>query len=158
MSKKLTLKVTKTAFYKGALVNPGEIIKNYSGDIPTWATLANGDEMPKEDNKNVPPVDDSKVKKDGEGELVTVDETNNESAVQDEKEIVVAGDGGVHEISADDAAKEGETPVEQTEAELMEEYNKLLDEAVDKNIPLEDVDKKTVKEQIAELKVLLGKE
>ena len=108
MSKKLTLKVTKTAFYKGALVNPGEIIKNYSGNIPTWATLANGDEMPKEDNKNVPPVDDSKVKKDGEGELVTVDETNNKSAVQDEKEIVVAGDGGVHEISADDAAKEGE--------------------------------------------------
>ena len=88
MSKKLTLKVTKTAFYKGALVNPGEIIKNYSGDIPTWATLANGDEMPKEDNKNVPPVDDSKVKKDGEGELVTVDETNNESAVQDEKKLL----------------------------------------------------------------------
>ena len=40
----------------------------------------------------------------------------------------------------------------------MEEYNKLLDEAVEKNILLEDADKKTLKEQIAELKVLLGKE
>ena len=153
MSKKLTLKVTKLAFYGGSLVYPGEIIKNYSGDIPTWATLANGEETPKEDNKDVPPVDNTKEEK-GEDEAGKAKET----AVQGEKEIVVAGDGGVHEIPADDTAKEDETSVEQTEADLMEEYNKLLDEAVEKNILLEDADKKTVKEQIAELKVLLGKE
>ena len=61
------------------------------------------------------------------------------------------------------AAKEGEaakdkTLVEKTEEALMEEYNALLDEAVEKNILLEDADKKTIVEQIAELKKLLGKE
>lgn len=153
MSKKLTLKVTRLAFYNGALVYPDEIIKNYTGDIPLWATLANGEETPKEDNKDVPPVDNTKEEKGGDEA-----DKEKETTVQDEKEIVVAGDGGVHEIPADDTAKEDETSVERTEAELMEEYNKLLDEAVDKGISLDDVDKKTVAEQVAELKVLLGKE
>lgn len=152
MSEKFTLKVTKLAFYGGALVYPGEIVKNYTGDIPTWATLANGEETPKEDNKNVPPVENTKDEKDGK------EAGKEETVVQGEKEIVVAGDGGVHETPADDTAKKDETFVEQTEAELMEEYNKLLDEAVEKNIPLDDAEKKTIKEQIAELKVLLGKE
>ena len=70
-----------------------------------------------------------------------------ESENEEQSEVVVAGDGGVHVISA-----------EKTEAEIMEEYNKLLDEAVEKNILLEDADKKTIVEQIAELKKLLGKE
>ena len=47
MANKLTLRVIKTAFYNGVLVQPNEIIKNYKGDtVPSWATLANGKEAP----------------------------------------------------------------------------------------------------------------
>ena len=122
MTNKLTIKVTKMAFYNGALVYPNEIIKNYKGDsVPSWATLANGKEAP--------------VKK---------DET---------EEVDTEGDKA-DEVPADDTAKEGAV-TEQTEEALMEEYNALLDEAVEKNILLEDADKKTIVEQIAELKTLL---
>lgn len=60
------------------------------------------------------------------------------------------------EVKKDDIS-EKPTP-EKTEAELMKEYNALLDEAVEKEILLEDADKKTIAEQIVELKKLLGKE
>lgn len=118
---KLTLKVTKLAFYDGGLVYPNEIIKNYKGDtIPSWATLAGGKEAPvKTEDKNI--------------------------------EADADVNSGTEEV-------QGEADAEKTEEALMEEYNALLDEAVDKNIILEDADKKTIVEQIAELKVLLGKE
>lgn len=56
------------------------------------------------------------------------------------------------------AANENKTPAAQTQEAITAEYNALLDEAVEKNILIEDADKKTITEQIAELKVLLGKE
>lgn len=155
MANKFTIKVTKTAFYNGGLVQPNEIIKNYKGKtIPSWATLANGKEAPVEEKTEETNVD-------------ARTETNKEAVVAETKEgeaeVVAAGDGGVHEAPADEITKEGEAgegeaPVEQTEEALLEEYNALLDEAVDKNILLEDADKKTIVEQIAELKILLGKE
>ena len=147
MSKKLTLKVTRLAFYNGALVYPDEIIKNYTGDIPLWATLANGDETPKEDNKNIPPVVDTKDEKAGDE---TPPPVESDKEGEDEKPATGEETDGVKETAKPQA--------EQTEAELLEEYNKLLDEAVDKGISLDDVDKKSLTEQIAELKVLLGKE
>lgn len=176
MANKLTIKVTKMAFYNGALVYPNEIIKNYKGDsVPSWATLANGKDAPvKKDEApeaNVPEkckpcYADGKTPSDAdcaECKAKEADADGEEEGEAETEEVIVAGDGGVHEIPADEASKAGEagedgTPDEQTEEALMEEYNALLDEAVDKNILLEDADKKTIVEQIAELKVLLGKE
>ena len=170
MANKLTIKVTKMAFYNGALVYPNEIIKNYKGDsVPSWATLANGKDAPvKKDEApeaNVPEkckpcYADGKTPSDAdcaECKAKEADADGEEEGEAETEEVVVAGDGGVHEIPADDTAKE-EAVAEQTEEALMEEYNALLDEAVDKNILLEDADKKTIVEQIAELKTLLGKE
>ena len=174
MANKLTIKVTKMAFYNGALVYPNEIIKNYKGDsVPSWATLANGKEAPvkKEDEQKVvipeniaekcaPCYADGKTPSEAdcaECKAKEADADGEEEGEAETEEVVVAGDGGVHEIPADDTAKE-EAVAEQTEEALMEEYNALLDEAVDKNILLEDADKKTIVEQIAELKTLLGKE
>lgn len=142
--KQLTLKVTKVAFYNGALVLPNEIIRDYKGSkIPSWATLLNGDE--KAENKtgeksqreiiNQQPIDDGEASKEN---------SNEQNPDESEKE----------EPSNDSIASEEE----KTEAELMDEYNALLDEAVEKEILLEDADKKSVAEQIVELKKLLGKE
>lgn len=128
---KLTLKVTKLAFYDGGLVQPNEIIKNYKGDtIPSWATLAGGKEAPVEtEDKNI------------EADAEKTEDVKKDADVN----------SGTEEV-------QGDADAEKTEEALMEEYNALLDEAVDKNIILEDADKKTIVEQIAELKVLLGKE
>lgn len=129
MANKISVKVTKLAFYNGCLVYPNEIIKNFKGKIPSWATLVDGenkkdchtdklalnDEQPKEqDKKNEP-------------------EKNNEPKEQDENK-------------------------EPDDAKLQEELDELLNEAIEKDILIDDADKKTVQEQIAELKKLLGKE
>lgn len=163
--KKLTLKVKKVAFYNGGLVQPNEIIKNYKGEkVPSWATLLNGNETPKNSNKQ-------KVADDANGKTGSVPEIQPNNATKTE-EVIVAGDGGVHAIpqedetgvGTDETSKEDETdtnvgkaPKEKTEAELMAEYDALLDEAVEKNILLEGTETKTIVEQIAQLKILLGK-
>ena len=134
MANKITIKAVKKAFYDGGLVYAGEIIKNYKGDnISSWATLANGKEAAlKEIPKN------EKVEKvhDGKGE--------------------VQSDDGVQETAGKNAETKEKT--EQNQETITAEYNTLLDEAVEKNIIIEDADKKTIEEQIAELKKLLGKE
>lgn len=144
---KLTIKVTKTAFYDGGLVYPNEIIKNYKGDtVPSWATLAGGKEQKKEetpDNPKTPaqpkePI--NPIKTDGDKEEGEEEKTPEE----EEKEEGEEGE---------------ETPEEEkTELQLQEELNALLDESVEKNIPLDNFENKSIKEQIAELKTLLGKE
>lgn len=148
MSDKYSIKVTKLAFYGGGLVYPGEIIKNYKGEIPTWATLADGTQAKKTQAPVKPKEDEQKDNPERQtGENDTPEKTEEQEAPEGERtETIVAGDGGVHVV-----------PVEKTEAEILEEYNTLLDEAVEKNILLEDADKKTIVEQIAELKILLGK-
>ena len=150
--KKLTLKVKKVAFYNGGLVQPNEIIKNYKGEkVPSWATLLNGNETPKNSNKQ-------KVTDDANGKTGSVPQIQTNNATKTE-EVIVAGDGGVHAIPQEDETDTnvGKAPKEKTEAELMAEYDALLDEAVEKNILLEGTETKTIVEQIAQLKILLGK-
>lgn len=151
--KKLTLKVKKVAFYNGGLVQPNEIIKNYKGEkVPSWATLLNGEETPKKSNEQ-------KDADNANGKVGFTSEPQTDNVTKTE-EVIVAGDGGVHTIPQEDETdtNAGSTPEEKTEAELMAEYDALLDEAVEKNIMLEGADTKTIVEQIAELKKLLGKE
>ena len=146
---KITIKVTKTAFYNGALVYPNEIIKNYKGDVPSWATLAGGKEQKKDEapvkNPQTPvqpqtPI--NSVKEDEEGEGKAPEEKGGEAAQTSNEQ------------------KENEAPVvpeEKTEIQLQEELDALLDESVSKGIILENAENKTIDEQIAELKTLLGK-
>ena len=134
MTNKITIKAVKTAFYNGGLVYAGEVIKDYKGDkVPSWATLANGKET-----KKTP-------------------ENGNVKEVKEVKEVKkVQDDDGVQETAVENIKTEKKA--EQTQEAIMGEYNALLDEAVEKNIIIEDSDKKTIQEQIAELKKLLGKE
>lgn len=145
MAGKLTIRVTKVAWYDNGLVYPNEIIKNYKGDtVPSWGTLAGGKEAVKDET----PEKDETEKTETEKTETEATEGKAEEVVEGETEEVVEGE--VKEEAGEEAVPD--------ETALMEEYNALLDEAVDKNILLEDADKKTVVEQIAELKTLLGKE
>ena len=137
---KLTLRVTKMAFYNGALVYPNEIIKNYEGDIPSWATLANGKDVEKHktEEKSLDNVEQGNKKE--EETPVNPDENKKDgldNVGQNDKKI------------SDD---------EKTEEQLAAELDTLLTEAIEKGVIIEDADKKTVCEQIAELKTLLNKE
>lgn len=154
---KIAIKVTDLAYYDGGLVYPGTIIKNYEGEIPKWATLASGKEQKKETpvepskpTENENNNDNSETQNENETQVQTSvpEDQNNRSENQvQENEVIVAGEGGVHVI-----------PQEKTEAQLMEELDNLITKAIEKNIVIEDADKKTIDEQIAELKSLLGEE
>lgn len=125
MTNKITIRAVKTAFYNGGLVYSGEIIKNYKGDkVPSWATLANGKEI----NQKEKTPENGKVKEvqDGKGE------------VQD--------DNGVQETAVENIKTEEKA--EQTQEAITAEYNALLDEAVEKNIIIEDADKKQYKNKL----------
>lgn len=159
MGNKLTVKVTRRAYYKGSLVEPNTIIRDYEGEIPTWATLANGkdgkpDVVKKENPEKVRQVGQEGERKEPEKPITEGEEGGKEAAPELDNvgqegatEVVIAGDGGVHEV-----------PAEKTDAELLQELDALLDESVAKGIVLENADKMTLDEQIAELKKLLGKE
>lgn len=152
---KISIKVTDLAYYDGGLVYPGTIIKNYEGEIPKWATLAGGKEQkseviagpqkPSKDENN-----NSEIQNENETQTQTIvneDEKDKPENQVQESEVVVAGDGEAPLIAQ-----------EKTEAQLMEELDALITKAIEKNIVIEDADKKTIDEQIAELKKLLGEE
>lgn len=144
MTDKLTLKVTKLAYYKNALVYPNEIIKGYVGEVPTWATLANGKDV-KDEEKNT-------GKPENEGNIPTNDSSDNEKNQEGkEKEAIQENQPNTENNNSSDVK-------EKTDAELQAELEALLNEGIEKNIIIEDADKKTVAEQIAEMKKLLGKE
>lgn len=150
--KNLNLKVKKVAFYNGGLVQPNEIIKNYKGEkVPSWATLLNGNETPRNSNKQ-------KVADDANGKTGSVPEAQTNNAAKTEKDIVTCDGASKTPEECETGANANKTPEkEKTEAELMAEYDALLDEAVEKNILLEGTETKTIVEQIAQLKILLGK-
>lgn len=137
---KLTLRVTKMAFYNGALVYPNEIIKNYEGDIPSWATLANGKDVEKHktEEKSLDNVEQGNKKE--EETPVNPDENKKD---------------GLDNVGQNDKKNSDD---EKTEEQLAAELDTLLTEAIEKGVIIEDADKKTVCEQIAELKTLLNKE
>jgi len=120
---KIKVKVTKLAYYKDALVYPGEIIE-YEGKLPSWATLADGE------NQTKKTTDEKQIEKEKEKEVKKEPKENKEKQ---------------------------ELPQEKSEVELQEELDALLNESVDKGIILDNFEKMTIVEQIAELKVLLGK-
>lgn len=154
---KIAIKVTDLAYYDGGLVYPGTIIKNYEGEIPKWATLAGGKEQKKEapvGQPNLSENENGNTNPEGQGKSEIETQTNapesekTETETQSEqKEENVSGEGDNHII-----------PEEKTDVQKMEELDTLITKAIEKNIVIEDADKKTVDEQIAELKTLLGEE
>lgn len=152
---KLTLKVTKLAFYNGCLVYPNEIIKNFKSDkVPSWATLAGGKEIKPEEKTPVEPQNPVNPEEEG---IKEPEKKEPETEVKTEPEETEGEQTG----TAEEKTPEGNTPVnpeeEKSEVELQEELDALLNESVDKGIVLDNFEKMTIAEQIAELKVLLGK-
>lgn len=128
---KIKIKVTKLAYYQDALVYPNEVI-DYEGDVPSWGTLADGKATKKQE---------AKAKKE-EAKEAPVEVAPEAPVEKDEKD------------APEDANDKGE---EKSDIQQQEELEALLDESVAKGIVLENAENKTIDEQIAELKTLLGK-
>ena len=124
----MKVKVTARAYYKDSIVNIGEVI-NYKGKkLPSWATLVDGIESGKTDKEKDSVKDSSDI-----------------SLPQNDGDEVIEGDSKV-------ITESPEAPIERVEY-----LNQLICEGIDKNILIEDSDKKTVEEQIKELEEALNK-
>lgn len=166
----MKIKVKEPAYYNDEYLTVGRII-NFEGEIPSWATLADGietkrnkqkaqepqkqqDNTPDKTEKDITPASDEVKQK--EEKTPVSDETNKEI------DVIVAGDGGVFNAEGEE---KNNTAVEQnvpdtpqmTSPEAEAYLELLINEGIEKNILIEDADKKTVKEQIEELEKALGR-
>ena len=131
----MKVKVIKEAYYNLEYLKVGRIIDYKEKKLPSWATLIDGVET--KSNKKPEKKEEKKV------------ETPVEPQEKKEEKPEVK------ELKQKEAPKEN-APVapetEKSEVELQEELDALLDESVSKGIILEDAEKKTIEEQIAELR------
>lgn len=128
----MKVKVTKDCYYNLEYIKAGRII-DFKGDkLPSWAeAIGKKDKQDKSDSvgQENQPKDETpdNTENDGQNELDNVGQ--NQDDVNDEKPSL----------------------------EAMEYLNRLIDEGIEKNILIEDADKKTVQQQIDELEKLLGR-
>ena len=157
---KIKIKVTKLAYYKNHLVYPNEIIE-YDGQLPSWATLADGKGRKKEekesDNAGQVGPDEVKTPENTEGNNDTISDNAGQdeqiNAENEQNEPVCEQTESVIEQNGENL----NTTEEKSEIELQEELDALLDESVQKGIAIENIESKTLVEQIEEIKNLLGK-
>ena len=170
----MKVKVIKNAYYNDEYLKVGRIIdyKCKKGEqLPSWATLADGIETKKDKQQKAPDVKEPENTPNVEGEELTpasdgttpaADEVNHgENAPEgdgekEEADIIVAGDAGTFDANGNPEQQEFETP-EQTSLEAEAYLELLINEGIEKNILIEDADKKSVKEQIEELEKALGR-
>lgn len=155
---KVKVKVTARAWYKNTYLKEGQII-DFNGDkMPSWATLADGIEVKskkQEQKKESNPVNTETLNNENTEENGTGVELDN---TPEETEVVVAGDGGVHVVSNEENQEENNSVNSgDVSAEALEYLERLINEGIEKDILIEDADKKTVQEQIKELEEKLGK-
>ena len=152
----MKIKVIKTAFYNGAIVNVNDVI-DFKGDkLPLWGTLASGKQQQKQQNKKQENKQQQKQQEDAEklpdnNEQVNgtlfgegIAETENETEEKQDDEVP-AVDDVVDDVDATNATK-------------LAVLENLLNKSVELNCPI-DTENKTIQQQIDELtKVIAEKE
>ena len=165
----MKVKVIKNAYYNDEYLKVGRIIDykcKKDEKLPSWATLADGIETKKDKQQKAPELKEPEaapvVEREGEaqeadGTTPAAEEVQGEEAPEAD-DTIVAGDGGVFDAEGEVqavTANEQVIPDVSPEAEAYLEL--LINEGIEKNILIEDADKKTVKEQIEELEKALGR-
>lgn len=143
----MKVRAIKKGYYEGRIIKIGEVFECKDKQLPSWVEKIKGDK--KQETK----IPETKQNPDGNGEKQN--DGQNGEQVKKPEQVINPDDNGEN-----DSQKEGDkTPDEQTltETEKEQHLELLLNEAMDKNILIEDADKKSVDEQIAELEAKLGK-
>lgn len=157
----MKIKVIKTAFYNGAIVNVNDVI-DFKGDkLPLWGTLASGKQQQKQQekqqNKKQENKQQQKQQEDAEklpdnneqvnGTLFVenIAETKNETEEKQDDEVPAVDDVVDDDADANNATK-------------LAVLENLLNKSVELNCPI-DTENKTIQQQIDELtKVIAEKE
>jgi len=146
----MKVRVLENAWYDLKYLKAGDIIdyKCEKGkNLPSWATLADGIETKKgnkkadKDIKDVPSIDAKELDNVGQKDA----DTNETPVKPDENK-----NDGLDNVGQD-------APEDKTEIEKAEYLDELINEGIEKGILIEDADKKSVDEQIAELEKALNK-
>lgn len=172
----MKVKVIKEAYYNDEFLKVGRIVDykcKKDEQLPSWATLADGIETKKEKQQkaqdvktpaNTPDVKGENKAPADNGTTPANNEVQGETENQNETETV-QDKGDVFDEYFGDSEAQDNTDNEQiipdapqiTSPEAEAYLELLINEGIEKNILIEDADKKTVKEQIEELEKALGR-
>lgn len=151
----MKVKVTERAFYNLEYLKEGQIIDFKGKELPSWATLADGIETQKGSSNKT----NKKQSAPEEDMQETSRETNkNNDKVQNETNTEAESENTENETDLS-SAHEKSVPKGSTlsDIEKQEYLDLLINEGIEKEIFVEDADKKTVDEQIVELETALNK-
>ena len=132
----MKVKVIKDCYYDNEYIKAGRIIDLKEKKLPSWATLADGIATAKNKNKitGIEPCANN-IRKPEQN-------TENQQTANSPKQ---------HPLQTEQSE-------ELSDAQKEQYLDLLINEAMEQNIYLDDADKKSVSEQIAELEQLLKKE
>lgn len=139
----MKVKVIKDCYYDNEYIKAGRIIDLKEKKLPSWATLADGIATAKNKNKTtgIEPCANN----------IRKPEQNTENQQIADSQEPIANSPEQQSLKIEQSEELSDTQKEQY-------LDLLINEAMEQNIYLDDADKKSVDEQIAELEKLLKKE
>lgn len=163
----IKIQALRRAFYNGEIIKAGQIINITSNKVPSWAKKIGG-KTTDDDTVKTPKKDETETTAGEQKQILTPDHTEvksedtakeEETETADGKEVIVAGDGGVHPIP-EDGTKPAEENIPEdlsgkTEAEILAILDELITKGIEIGVMIENVEKKTPVEQIIELRKLI---
>ncbi len=147
----MKVKALNKGYYNQRIIKAGEVFEFEGNKLPSWVQKTKQDKKQENKNsdKNENPKGNGENKSDGNKDE-QINTNNEQNSASDEQNIQKD-----EQNNASDKQK-GEDILDEIEKEQY--LDLLLDEATEKNIVIDDADKKTVEEKIAELEAKLGKE
>lgn len=142
----MQIKVTRKIFLNGSIIQPGTIINFAGNEIPVWGKAINKTEQAPQPQQKETSTKEGQAPVEGKKEIPEAQITANnnsktETKDENKKETSVA-------VNADLEGK--------TDAELAKILDTEITKAVEKNIMLDDLDKKSPLEQIIEIRTKLA--
>lgn len=142
----MQIKVTRKIFLNGSIIQPGTIINFAGNEIPVWGKAINKTAQAPQPQQKETSTKEGQAPVEGKKEIPEAQITANnnsktETKDENEKKTSVA-------VNADLEGK--------TDAELAKILDTEITKAVEKNIMLDDLDKKSPLEQIIEIRTKLA--
>lgn len=133
----MKIKVIKPAFYQLEYLKVGRIIDIKEKELPSWAEPLKKENKKQAESAQNKPTENTNIKEDNEPTTPTEPDEQTENSGQQEEQT-----------------EQQSLDIPNPEADMYLEL--LLNEAIAKDIVIQDADKKSVPEQIKELEELLG--
>lgn len=140
----MQIKVTRKIFFNGAIVQPGTILNLKGNSVPVWGKAISKEPQTQKQNTNPQPIPQEPQSQDEPSSQEN--QTQPDNTQQKTVEVPVDSENS-------NANLEGKI-----EFELAQILDTEITKAVEKNIMIEDLDKKSVIEQIIEIRTKLAEQ